>query len=459
MSAALRRFFKIIRLGIFGLGLSGLAYASSTYVTYVVKDGDRLSKVAGKMIKGPVWGESGSLKKVLALNPQIENSNSVYRGQKILLPPALAKELSAESLESLNGELDAELDASTLTPIASAEVVREGDKLSKIVGRLIPGPVWGKNGSWTKVLKLNPGIGNPDLIYPGEEIKLPGGQTLQLQAVATKAKTTRVPSSTIAEPTPIESPTVSPPSPLPVAVASPSPAVSPTQEVHAVTEENGGALELSPYYIITGLRATDKTTGSPASLASSLNAGVDARYYQLWSDSFKSFVQLKLGTLSFEQPTLVTTSLQSSSNFMSGIGLGGEFRLSQALSFRISGDYEKEAFVRATSTKSVTVDAVAVPELGGSLALDLLRKNSLTLGISGQYSELFQASTGGYTVLQGSLYGGKIYFKQDVGQSAVQTELGYSSRQQNTELTNQTEKDIVLQLRWFLPSGKKSEEK
>jgi hypothetical protein len=94
MSVVLRRFFKAIRLGIFGLGLSGFAYASSTEVTYV--------------------------------------------------------------------------------------------------------------------LKLNPGIGNPDLIYPGEEAKLPGGRVLQSQAAVTQVKATRAPSSTITDPAPVETPTAAP---------------------------------------------------------------------------------------------------------------------------------------------------------------------------------------------------------------------------------------------------------
>jgi LysM repeat protein len=349
--------------------------------------------------------------------------------------------------------------------IASASVTyvaKEGDKLSKIAGKMIQGPVWGKNGSLKKVIALNLEIKDSDLIYPGQEIQLPGDEVAQTSsrapplsapkpscAVCSACAVKRAPATE--EETPVTSPSTTPNS-TPTLASAPTP----------VPQENqsGFLLELAPYYALTGISASDKATGNPATLASSVNTGLDMKYYQPWSESFRSFVHLRLGTLSFEQPTDSSKSLLSSSNFMSGIGLGGDFKLSQGLTFSIFGDYQKEAFVRSISTNSVTVDAVAVPELGGRLAFDLLKKNSLTLGISGQFTELFQAPTAGYTVSQGNLYGGIIYFKQDVGGagSTLTTELGYFSRQQSTDITNQTERDFLLQFRWFLPSGGKTEE-
>jgi LysM repeat protein len=311
-------------------------------------------------------------------------------------------------------------------------VAKPGDKLSKIAGKMIQGPVWGKHGSWQSVLALNSEIKNPDLIYVGQEIKLPDGEVAQ---AAESSSEQRAPAAEEAAP-----------------LASPTPALSsPTPLLAAPLEKensHGSLLELAPYYALTSISSTDKITGSPASAASSLNAGVDLRFSQPWSESFSSFVHFKLGALSFEQPTDSSKSVQSASNLMSGIGLGGDFKLSQALTFRIFGDYQKEAFIRGVSTDTVAIDAVSVPEVGASLVLDLFKKNSLTLGVSGQFSELFQAATEGYTVSQGSLFGGKVYFKRDSCGSAFQTDLGYFSRQQDTNLTNQTERDLILQLRW-----------
>ncbi len=54
-------------------------------------------------------------------------------------------------------------------------VVRPGDNLShSILGIHVPGPVWGVDGSFSKALKLNPNLKNPNLIFPGMEIDLTG---------------------------------------------------------------------------------------------------------------------------------------------------------------------------------------------------------------------------------------------------------------------------------------------
>ena len=218
-------------------------------------------------------------------------------------------------------------------------------------------------------------------------------------------------------------------------------------------------LQLTPYFALTNIQVGDKTTGSQANLASSMNGGVDVRRDQKWSEDFKSFVHLKLGALEFEQPTNSTSSLQSGNNFMWGFGIGGDLRLSRTLGCSVFVTDQKEAFVRATSTTSVTADAVAIPELGAKLSLDLISLRSWTIGASAQFFELFQASGQGYSISQGNLFGGALYVKQNVGRggSAIQTELGYFSRQQNTNITNQTQNDLILQLRWFLPEGRDAE--
>jgi hypothetical protein len=340
-------------------------------------------------------------------------------------------------------------------------VAKKGDKLSKIAGKNIPGPVWGKNGSFKPVLALNKGIKNPDMILPGQIIELPDGALAQATEAALAD---RVPATIVPEPSPVLNVTSAPVAP-PAPVASSLPVASqPVTWVAVPVAKEGvstSVLEVAPYYAITSLPSTDRYTNSPANLASSLNAGVDVRYHQNWSDTFGTYFHLRLGELSFKQPQSVSETLQSGSNFMSGVGFGANFKLSQSLTFSLFGDYEQEAFVQGLSTNSVAVNTVAIPEAGGSLDLDLFKRDGLTLGVSGQYSVLFPASAQEYNVLEGSLYGGKVYVKQEgEGASSLsyQTELGYFQRQENTTITNQTEKDVVLQFRWFLPFGRKSTE-
>ncbi len=61
----------------------------------------------------------------------------------------------------------------TTSSNAFVYVVKEHDKFSKILGKYIPGPVWGKRGSYEKFISYNPQIKDPNLILPGDEINLP----------------------------------------------------------------------------------------------------------------------------------------------------------------------------------------------------------------------------------------------------------------------------------------------
>jgi hypothetical protein len=60
--------------------------------TYVVRDGDSLSKIAQKNLGSPVYPETGSLKKLLALNPQIQDPTFIL--------PGTVLELGAQDLQT-----------------------------------------------------------------------------------------------------------------------------------------------------------------------------------------------------------------------------------------------------------------------------------------------------------------------------------------------------------------------
>lgn len=107
----------------------GPAPAPSGAVT--VRSGDTLSGIAAR--NGVALGD------LLAANPQIRNPDLIYPGQTVHLPNGGGGEVT----------------------------VRSGDTLSGIAAR--------NNVSLGALLSANPGITNPDLIHPGQVVKLPGG--------------------------------------------------------------------------------------------------------------------------------------------------------------------------------------------------------------------------------------------------------------------------------------------
>jgi spore coat assembly protein SafA len=102
---------------------------------YTVKRGDTLSAIAQQ--------HGVSLSSLVAANPQISNPNLIHPGQQIHLPG------SAQSAP------------------ASSYTVQRGDSLSAIAQQ---------NGvSLSSLIAANPQISNPNLIYPGQEVRIPGG--------------------------------------------------------------------------------------------------------------------------------------------------------------------------------------------------------------------------------------------------------------------------------------------
>lgn len=108
-----------------------LAFADSTYT---VKSGDTLSKIAGN--------NSLTLSQLLAANPSIKNASLIYVGQKITIPS---------------------------TKMVSY-TVKSGDTMSGIAKRF--------EISYAELVKANPNIKNPSLIYVGQKITIPDTNSL-----------------------------------------------------------------------------------------------------------------------------------------------------------------------------------------------------------------------------------------------------------------------------------------
>jgi spore coat assembly protein SafA len=116
-------------------GSGATAPQPSAGADYTVKRGDSLSAIAQQ--------HGVSLSSLVAANPQISNPNLIHTGQTVHLP---------------NG--------SHAGSVGSNHVVQRGDTLSGIAQQ---------NGiSLSSLISANPQISNPNLIYPGQTIHVPG---------------------------------------------------------------------------------------------------------------------------------------------------------------------------------------------------------------------------------------------------------------------------------------------
>ena len=328
------------------------------------------------------------------------------------------------------------------TARANTVVVKRGNSLSKIAGQLVPGPVWGENGSLKKIRALNPHIQNPNFIVPGMTIDIDIDGVVN-PAQATGAGPWRIPAEA-SDPVATEE----------QQVTGSAQNLSDAQKVPPF--ERGALLALTPSYAFSGISATDSATGRVSSVASQYNVGVRSTYFQEWSPFTRSFVGLKLGHISFDRPTDSSLRIADDKKFLSEIQIGANFNLSSRLSLATEADYKKELFARAVSTQIAKVEAVAIPSLGAKLAYDFIRLRPFSLGVSTSFTVKGPAKTDGFNVRLGAQYGSTIYLKQFVSESgspSFQTELSYLTRMQNTSLTKQTQKDLTLEVRLFVPVG------
>lgn len=324
---------------------------------------------------------------------------------------------------------------------ALTHVVKTGDVLSKIAGKYIAGPAWGKNGGLSKILDHNPQIKDPRVILPGEKIKIPLDEnvfaekdtTQILRAPALQSATTSVP-------------TLAPSTPEP-----------------RVVEKNtffkrGALLSLTPEYALSVLSIEDSATRTRSSLATKYHARARLAYVQEWSETSRSFVFVNLGMLAFEKPSESTKIITGENKFTSGMGLGGRFDLSSRFNLETEIAYGKELFGRPASTQSVTVDAVSIFALGSKLSYDFVRLDPFIFGVASSVYVKGPAKADSYDLSLGYQYSGIIYLKQSEGEERhanFQTELGFTSRRQNTSITRQTQTDLTLGLRFSFPVGRR----
>lgn len=379
-----------------------------------------------------------------------------------------------------------------------------GDTLSDIVWALVPGRLYGKNGNLKKVSKLNPWIKKPEHLEKGSIVILPDGshyvvgqvnqfgpehvspnfknenEVLSRMRFLSDVPEERLTSTEVPKPVATQNrkpaspiPEVVPPQlkpevvvtetpkpiPSPVAVCIPEVQAKKTEVALAKADDKkefsrGAWLEFTPTYKMTGLSLLDPSTGSRSNLVTQYYFSTEVLYVQKLAKQFETFIGLNLGYVSFASPKATTKSVSDSSHFLSGIELGGSGEVAPNLTFTGDLRYNNELFGRASSTTSVSVDAVPVPSVEGKLSWDAIHFNPFIYGLSGMYTAYFATqSDSTYTISQGSGYGGSIYIKQSRSTNTppFETHAGFFSRTQNTSSINQKETTYFLNVRFYIP--------
>ena len=329
-----------------------------------------------------------------------------------------------------------------LVSSASAYIVKSGDTLSAIAKKEISKHVYGKRGSLNQLLLLNSQIKNPNFIKIGQIINL-GKETQAIDNSILKdshdleKNTNNTTYEDVKE----------------------NKAAELEHEI-AIEEKKDkklikGTFKLNPEYTLFNVSATDRITKAKAIVASKFFLKIKTSYEYEWSDSFQSAIYLRLAQVQFERPTNSSVSLVDSGKFLSSIGFETNYKIKDNLNLGINFDYGKDLFIRANTSRSVTLDAINISTLGLKTSYEVTKLDPFTVGVSGAYSLKFPVSSDTYNVNLGHEYRAIMFIDHIKNlRSDILTELGVSYLIQDTSVTTQSETNIFLGVTFSFGSDK-----
>lgn len=198
MNKKLIQSFVILSMLLTMFAMTSAAYAASCGTSVTVVSGDTLRKIADRC--------DTTISAIRRANPEIGNGNLIYPGQILLLPGSILGSdggyrvyivARGDTLRSLAARFNSTVDLILAhnSSITNANVIYEGQRLTiydKGTGNPPPPPPAGgqtyyvqKGDTLRKIasrfgttvdvlIKLNPQISNPNVIYVGQAIKVPG---------------------------------------------------------------------------------------------------------------------------------------------------------------------------------------------------------------------------------------------------------------------------------------------
>lgn len=159
----------------------------SKYIQYKVEKKDTLFAIMKKHNLKPIYGKKGYLKEILKLNPNKINTkgNLIYPGETVTIP------IINKNINTINRQPNTQEFSTTVSYkynrnfsnikklpenlVYLVYKVKKNDMISVLLKKYNSFPIYGKNGTLSETLELNPNKKSTkgDLIFPNELITLP----------------------------------------------------------------------------------------------------------------------------------------------------------------------------------------------------------------------------------------------------------------------------------------------
>jgi LysM repeat protein len=301
-----------------------------------------------------------------------------------------------------------------MSPWALTYVIKSGDTLSKIAQQHYGPPIYGSQGGIRKILADNPKISNPDRIYVGQRLELPGAGLLSAPQDVALAKG---------------------------ADRKPSQDTSLTPDWHVAPAP--GHWGLAADFASSKIHSVDRSTGSSADIFSNSNFGLRALWSQQWSPTLSTTLSAGFRKWDLLQPRSVAT-LSETNPTIYDFGLDFKKRLSKNFSLLWGIGYSQELSLSGWDATTIAVDRVSIPTLKLGADVSVLRLDRYEFGLAGDLRSLLPGRAPGYSTRWGFEYSAGTYLRLPLRSKTLQAMISYDSIRIKTPSSSQDTGSVVF---------------
>jgi hypothetical protein len=281
--------------------------------------------------------------------------------------------------------------------------VKKGDCLSEIIHTIGFSPIYGKSGYLEKIIKLNPQIQNPNMIFKGTEIFLP-----EIPPQKPSAKPRRLHAKT-ARKKEIKS--------------DPSPPID-IMEKNTISDDSYPHTEIGfrPNFSYSRIEWQNTESNVNLVLLSDLNPGAVFHWDTVWSEKFRSQIRLGFSKINFRN----TAGNQITNNESTYTALGATITKSvkENLTAQFSATYKQQPSPRLSGS-TIIIDKANISELGLGGNYTFFKKAKFASGVDvlGFFSP--RSDQGSYNLKSGFGLETKIHTEQYIGTQTLSSSVFY----------------------------------
>ena len=303
--------------------------------------------------------------------------------------------------------------------------VRNGDTLSYILYRWVPGNIYGPNGNLEKTKQLNPGLSSLDVIRPGSKIVLPKGDLGPTQfEIAQGIKPLNR--------TPVSDPEASKKSPETSSLLQLAP-VSDKKPTQTITAE--------AVFASQSLKASEKDSTSTQTLISNASYGAKLRWTQIWYDNFKVSLGAELMKYSFT--TSDTLTLDNKDHDLIKYSVRGDLQANPGLFIGLELGYKDVLFVDSSESNVVSLQNRSLPMTSLEIRKHLLKtSNGFTIGAKASATYFLSTSQSDFDTDSSTGFGLGAYSNYQTESLSYQLNLSYQQSSVESDNVTQSNKEV-----------------